>query len=690
MRHTLKLVATSGLIRTITVGVSLFAVAFVGLLSTAWWDPQAGTQHLVVAVVNQDEGAVFGSGTIGDEELRLGETVAQKLVTLAKDDGTKLLDWRLIVDRDAAVTGLRDGTNSMVVVIPPNFSTLMMDVVSSVSGANDAALEPTLASMEYLVDGTNPPLDTSLLTGMAQQLVQTVSSNAASELFTRMRGAQADGTQTLATNTDKLKDGSKKLVTGVDRLSSGLASAVNGVDKLSAGAATLNDKAHLLASKLKTMASGTKKLRTGSLKLLDGVQRLDAGLGTAAPGLATAATNSSDLNRSAAAVASNLSKYLTVHPEAASDPHFAAALGAANGTSIGLDRLAAALATARDNIGVAAGGAHQLRMGADALATNSAKLKSGARAAAAGAKKLASGAAQVVDVRRLRLGTRRHGPTRDNRDLPAERRGARGHHATPADPTNARGSSGRSRRRPRFCGNAGLAAPPRPANPPLAGTLTDGADAYAPADQNEPHDREGEECRPARLTRPLWHVGRRRLRADLVGEERDAPREQRDPDRENDRPDDSPPHGGLTVQPGPGQDERGDRGGECQAAEEHPHRDAVAFGSPSSLLTTLAFRELVTRLPAEGGHADRRQDRAARGGDDIGTSRAAGSHRSGHTTCRGLQGRRDLGHGQHEGHSGDDEQPEPDSWLEDQGSLTPAVTPRSASPEDLLAAYPPA
>lgn len=104
----------------IIVGVIVTPSLYAWFNIVAFWDPYSNTQHVSVAIVNQDEGA--SSDLTGDIDVG-GELVDQ----LTENDQ---LGWEFL-DEDEAMDAVRSGRSYAAIIIPPDFS---RDFISITSG----------------------------------------------------------------------------------------------------------------------------------------------------------------------------------------------------------------------------------------------------------------------------------------------------------------------------------------------------------------------------------------------------------------------------------------------------------------------------------------------------------------------------------------------------------------------------
>ncbi|GAA3934465.1 YhgE/Pip domain-containing protein [Microbacterium soli] len=103
----------------IIIGVIVTPSLYAWFNIVAFWDPYSHTQHVSVAIVNQDEGAssdLTGSIDVGDE-----------LVDELKQNDQ--LGWTF-VEEDEAMDAVRSGRSYAAIIIPPDFSRDLLSVTS--------------------------------------------------------------------------------------------------------------------------------------------------------------------------------------------------------------------------------------------------------------------------------------------------------------------------------------------------------------------------------------------------------------------------------------------------------------------------------------------------------------------------------------------------------------------------------
>jgi putative membrane protein len=407
------------LLRLAIVVVMLIPLLYGALYLWAFWDPYARLDAVPVALVNLDRPA-----RAGDATLTAGADLAKEL----RDRET--FGWAE-VSAFAARRGVENGTYYFSLTIPEGFS-------ASLASADSA--RPHKARLDVALHESKSMLGSQIGAKVFSEVRTAAAESASKDYFdTVLLGIAdvreglvdaADGADQLATGLEDADDGAAalssgaydaheggaKLASGLGRLSTGATSLVKGADALSSGTEQLADGASELAGGSRSLASGAEKVAGGaqsmangmkelaggsnklagaSAELAQGAGQLDAGVAAAQDKIGEAADGAAQVRDGAKGVSGLLASYAAAHPEAASDPAFAKALGTARAVSDGSSALASGLDSARTDAGGLAAGAHQVAAGASQLSAGVAQLDNGVAAAYAGAGELAEGASGV-------------------------------------------------------------------------------------------------------------------------------------------------------------------------------------------------------------------------------------------------------------------------------------------------------
>lgn len=421
------------------IAVLFIPVMYSGMFLGAFWDPYGKMQDLPVAVVNNDQGAVYEGKT-----LQAGEDLVAELKK-GKD-----FNWQF-VDRNEAEQGMKDHKYYMTISIPENFSqqaTTLMDK------------HPTPARIIYEPnEGYN--FLSSQIGGTAVKEIQSKVSAKVTEAYTETlfdqvgkvseglseagNGASklSEGAVKLDDGAVKLKENLAKLVSGTQALQDGLAPLTQGVQDLNDGAGKLNTGASTLASGLEQLKAGHSKLQAGAEEASKGGAKLQAGIESAAAGssalheglqanqagasqLAEGAKSAHEgssslkaglnqslaatasLEQGAKAVADGLKQLAESNPELAQSPEvqklLAASQSVASGTSqlnAGQQQLAQGASQLNQGTQQLQEGAGKLSAGANQLVEGGKQLAGGGQELLAGAKQLNAGQSQLADSMKL-------------------------------------------------------------------------------------------------------------------------------------------------------------------------------------------------------------------------------------------------------------------------------------------------
>ncbi|MDN4492806.1 YhgE/Pip domain-containing protein [Ureibacillus aquaedulcis] len=237
---------------------------------SAYWDPYSKTDHLPIAVINNDNGAELDGKT-----LNIGNDFVDGLKENDK------FDWKFTT-KEKAMEGLNNEDYYMVIEIPSDFS----ENASTLLDEN-----PQKMKLSYY---TNPgknysgsqisasaikEINTSISKEVTEQYADTVFKSF-KEVGNGMQDASdgakkvndgvnqlANGTTTLNENLKKLKESTLDFKNGAATLQSGTVAVANGIKQSSDGANELN-------TGIETVSDGANSLRTGASDLHTGLQGL--------------------------------------------------------------------------------------------------------------------------------------------------------------------------------------------------------------------------------------------------------------------------------------------------------------------------------------------------------------------------------------------------------------------------------
>jgi len=290
-----QLVANKMLLLTVVV-LMFIPIIYAGIITSSYWDPYGSTAHLPVAVVNEDEPAVFEGRT-----LHIGDDLVENLKT--NND----LEWHF-VSREEADRRFADGDYYMVVTIPATFSQHAATVMDET---------PQRMELRYAVNpGRNffsETIGRQATTHLNHEISKSITEEYTRAIFTQIQKI-GDGLADASSGADKLSQGADKLVTGNRELTGhlqelakqsvvladGATSMQSGVDALSDGVRELSGGAAQLDSGIAAYTDGVQATRDGAAALTDtdkGVPRLAAGQSELQAALQQLQSGSAELNR---------------------------------------------------------------------------------------------------------------------------------------------------------------------------------------------------------------------------------------------------------------------------------------------------------------------------------------------------------------------------------------------------------
>ncbi|QKV78485.1 YhgE/Pip family protein [Amycolatopsis sp. Hca4] len=378
-----RALATGPLTWRTWAGLIAVPLIVMGLLTWAFWTPDANHGTAKAAVVNHDEPVQVNGQTIP-----LGRQLAGYL-THSEDSA---YDW-VLTDADDAAAGLADGSYAATVTIPKDFS------ARATSSATAKPLEARQAQLQVQTSDAAGVSDPGLAGHIAQatqrtlnqQVVQTYLDNVYIGFTTLHQkvGQAADGAAQLADGTRQLDDAAGQLRTGAGQLADGTAQLATGSGKLASGLTQAErDTAQLPAL--------TRQLADGADQVADGNEQL---AGVVVP-LANRIIAALDAVPSASSAAQ---QFRQLADECTGSPAFCDRLRATADrftTDAGkIDGVKAAVRAnavkARDAVQALATGARKVAVGNAQLAAKSKELAAGIASAASGARQLDTGVRQA-------------------------------------------------------------------------------------------------------------------------------------------------------------------------------------------------------------------------------------------------------------------------------------------------------
>jgi len=196
----------------IIVGVIVTPSLYAWFNIVAFWDPYSNTQHVSVAIVNQDEGAT--SDLTGDID------VGAELVDQLADNDQ--LGWEF-VDEDEAMDAVRSGRSYAAIIIPPDFS---RDFVSITTG--DFRRPELTYYVNEKANAIAPKITDVGASTLDTQINSTFVSVVAEAVAEQLKGAGEDA-------EGRLTDARDRTVTALDEAADTVSTARERITELNNG-----------------------------------------------------------------------------------------------------------------------------------------------------------------------------------------------------------------------------------------------------------------------------------------------------------------------------------------------------------------------------------------------------------------------------------------------------------------------
>lgn len=236
------------------------------------WNPYGETQHLPVAVVNNDRSVNYQG-----QKLSVGD---QAVKSLKKDHQ---LGWRFVSAKQAK-QGLKDKKYYTIVTFPKDTSKNAASVLSK---------HPKKMKLEYETNGSLNYIGEVIsqigATGLNEKIRQTVIKAYADATFQQIKKV-GQGMGTAAKGAKKLSNGQKTLGSGIDTYTAAVSQVNNGVQTMKMSVGPLSSGVSQLAAGGNTLNTGLQQLNGSTGQLAGGVGQLTSGSNQLSAGL-TSYTN---------------------------------------------------------------------------------------------------------------------------------------------------------------------------------------------------------------------------------------------------------------------------------------------------------------------------------------------------------------------------------------------------------------
>ncbi|MEH7419119.1 YhgE/Pip domain-containing protein [Neobacillus drentensis] len=330
------------------IGVMTIPVLYSGTYLWAFWDPYAHLDRMPVAIVNNDQGAIYNG-----EKLTIGKDLVKNLKE------KKSFDWDF-VSASKAKKGLENQDYYLEIEIPADFS---KNATTLQSG------HPEKLNLNYTVNEGNNYLSSKIGDSAIEKIKEEVSSSVTKTYAESM----FDSLKDVANGLNKARDGAEDLSNGIadaksgsESLADGIKTAGNGASKLEDGSKAVDDGAKSLKENLEVLAEKSVAFSTGLASASSGSQQVESGLQQFSTGL----TQMKDANAKLIA-------------------------GAAQAET-GTKQLADGLASAAANIPSLQNGSQQIADGSSQLSDSLDKWQTGADQTKAGADSVSQGLEQLL------------------------------------------------------------------------------------------------------------------------------------------------------------------------------------------------------------------------------------------------------------------------------------------------------
>jgi putative membrane protein len=236
-----------------TIIMMFIPIIYAGVILSSYWDPYGKTDHLPVAVVNNDQPTDFEGKT-----LNVGEELIENLKT------NHDLAWHF-VSSEIAKKGFVDGDYYMVITIPKDFSKSASTVLDKT---------PSKMNLSYEVNqGRNFFIGTvgkQATKNINQQISASVTKEYTKAIFSKMSemgkgfSGAANGASQIDHGVAQVKQGNEQITENLNKLASTTLIFTDGADKIKVGVGDF--------------LTGAKELNVGASRLNEGITQYTNGI----------------------------------------------------------------------------------------------------------------------------------------------------------------------------------------------------------------------------------------------------------------------------------------------------------------------------------------------------------------------------------------------------------------------------
>jgi putative membrane protein len=329
------------------IGVMTIPVLYSGTFLWAFWDPYKHVDRMPVAIVNQDQGAVYNG-----KKLDVGKDLVKNLKK------KKSFNWAFVTEKEAN-RGLESRKYYIKIEIPSDFSKNATTLESNQPKKLNLIYTPN-EGYNYL----STKIGDSAIVKIKDEIANSVTETYAESMFNNIKDVAsglnkaADGAGDLQQGIDDAKDGAKSLKSGIASANNGAAKLADGAKSVDSGTKEIQKNLETLAKKSIALSQGVVSASDGSKQVTDGLNQFSAGIGQLKDGNAQL-------------------------------------LAGAKKSESGTKQLSDGLATATAKLPALLDGSHQLETGASQLSTSLQQFASGADQTKAGAETVSNGLQQL-------------------------------------------------------------------------------------------------------------------------------------------------------------------------------------------------------------------------------------------------------------------------------------------------------
>jgi putative membrane protein len=403
------------------IGVMTVPLLYSGTYLWAFWDPYGHLDRLPVAVVNNDQGAVYDGS-----KLEIGKNLVKELKK------KESFQWKFVSEKEAD-KGLKNQNYYIKIEIPKDFSedatTLQSEnpkkltlIYTPNEGYNylsskigDSAIEKIKEEVSSSVTKTYAKSMLQNIKDVANGLAKAGDGAASLNNGTVQVDSGAkkleENLKTLATKsvafsegTVSAQTGSKQLQDGLNQFGTGLGQMKDGTSELLTGAQKSQEGATQLSNGLAGAEAKMPDLQSGSQQVADGAAQLNSAMGQWQQGAAETKSGAESLNQGLQATLAEVSQMAAASTDEAQKKQLTDLQTTLEGLTAGskgvedgvgkLSETAGTLSQASENLSAGAG---QLNAGQDQLAGGINQLASGAKDLAVGQTKLTTGLSTLND-----------------------------------------------------------------------------------------------------------------------------------------------------------------------------------------------------------------------------------------------------------------------------------------------------